>query len=229
MSPTIMFPQPTTQRPVHATTLSDPTLRKQIDRLVRRVCVKAGRAELIEDAMQEAWVACAELLDKYDPETGVPLISFLRPRVYWTVLHYCRDNSGAFSIPERMWRSRRAEGKDDLNSAIYTVSLNQSDDPTEESNDIRLTQIPDSEQVGGVYFGSMMRDDSIWRRLECSQLNALIDRLEPNERTVVQQFGEGFGCADIAREMGVSRQRIHQVLHRAFDKIRVWWEQPTAA
>lgn len=229
-APNATHPQEPTRNPVASThDLNDPVLVRQIERVVRAVCVKAGRVELVEDATQEAWAACAELVSRYDPSTGVPLIGFLRPRVYWAALHYCRSNSGAFSIPERMWRGRRSEGEDDLASAIYTRSLHEESDDDDGRPTDRLSQLPQGERRHGVHCGRIERDAKTWRELEYGQLHAFIERLQPNERDVVRRYGEGYGCADIARELGVSRQRIHQVLHRAFDKIRLWWDEPNAA
>ncbi len=209
--------------------LNDPELVKQVQRVVRSVCVKAGRVELVEDATQEAWAACAELVSRYDPSKGVPLASFLRPRVYWAALHYCRSNSGAFSIPERMWRSRRDDGEDDLASAIYTRSLHEESNDDDGRTTDRLAQLPQGERRNGVHCGRVEQDTEIWREMEYTQLHAFIERLQPNERDIIRRYGEGYGCADIARDLGVSRQRIHQVLHRAFAKIRLWWEEPNAA
>ena len=223
-------PQPDTLSHIVGThDLNDPELVRQVERVVRAVCVKAGRAELIEDATQEAWAACAELVSRYDPSKGVPLASFLRPRVYWAALHYCRSNSGAFSIPERMWRSRRSEGQDDLASAIYTRSLYEESDDDDGRTTDRLSQAPHGQRHHGVHCGRVEQDTETWREVEYGQLHAFIERLQPNERDIIRRYGEGHGCADIARELGVSRQRIHQVLHRAFAKIRLWWDEPNAA
>ncbi|MEO2002782.1 MAG: sigma-70 family RNA polymerase sigma factor [Candidatus Poribacteria bacterium] len=225
-TPRTQAPTPSVAPSTHD--LNDPELVRQVERVVRAVCVKAGRVELGEDATQEAWAACAELVTRYDPSTGVPLAGFLRPRVYWAALHYCRSNSGAFSIPERMWRSRRSDGEDSLASAIYTRSLHEENDDDEGRTTDRLSQLPQGERRYGVHCGRIEQDAKTWRELEYGQLHAFIERLQPNERDIVRRYGEGYGCAEIARELGVSRQRIHQVLHRAFDKIRLWWDEPNA-
>lgn len=208
--------------------LNDPSLADQLSGIVRKACVRAGKPELIEDALQEAWAVCVEMSREYDPSLGVSFANFVRSHVRWAALHYCKSNSGAFTIPDRMWRNRQRNGSDDLSAAIYTVSLSEDEDETGEAFD-RAAQIPDGGSVGGVHTGQLTNDNPLWRQFDYEHLRALVQRLEPNERRVVARYGEGLGCADIAREIGVTRQRVHQVLKRAFSKIRGWWEAPTAA
>jgi len=209
--------------------LNSPELGRRLRRIARGVCRRTGRPELFEDALQEAWLACAESVPHYQEEHGVPLTAYLRTRVYWSVLHYCRANSGAFSIPERMWRRRHEEG-DDLSAAIFTKSL---DEPASEAGEDgvgpSLAHVSADETIGGVYRAGRGGEETVWKHLEHLHLHHLIKRLEPNEQHVVGRYGEGLECAAIAREMGVSRQRVHQVLHRAFSKLRTWWEAPSAA
>ena len=207
----------------------DGAISEMIDGLARRVCIQSGRRELIEDAKQEAWAVCLELAPQYDPTKGVSLARYLRWHVYYAVLHYCRENSGAFSIPERMWRRRNEPGRDDLNAAIYTDSLNETETRDGDEGFDQTDRISDGERIGAVYRDGATNESDIWREMEYHHLNALMERLLPTERRILDRFGEGYSCAEIARELGVSRQRVHQVLHRAFAKIRGWWESPSAA
>jgi len=200
----------------------------QLGAIVRKVCTQAGKPELIEDALQEAWAVCVQMSRDYNPALGVPFVSYIRPHVHWAALHYCKNNSGAFSIPDRMWRARQRSGADDLNAALYTLSLGEEGGVSSDARD-PLSQIPDGDRVGGVHFGRLSGDHPLWREFDYEHLRALVQRLEPNERRIVTRYGEGLGCADIAREIGVTRQRVHQVLKRAFAKIRGWWEASSAA
>jgi DNA-directed RNA polymerase sigma subunit (sigma70/sigma32) len=45
-------------------------------------------------------------------------------------------------------------------------------------------------------------------------------KLTPNERAVIEAFAEGNTPTEIARELGVSRQRIKQVFANAIRKLR---------
>jgi RNA polymerase sigma factor (sigma-70 family) len=208
--------------------LNDPTFVNQLNGIVRKACVHAGKPGLLEDALQEAWAVCVRMSREYDPSLGVPFVNYVRSHVHWTALHYCKSNSGAFSIPDRMWRTRRRNGSDDLSAAIYTVSLGgEADEPDDAFS--HVGQIPDGGCVGGVHTGQLSWDSPLWRKFDYEHLRALVQRLEPNEQRVITRFGEGLGCADIAREIGVTRQRVHQVLKRALTKIRGWWEASTAA
>lgn len=205
--------------------LNDPTFASQLRRMVRKACVAAGKPELVEDALQEAWAVCVERSREFDPSWGVSFANFVRPHVCWAALHYCKNNSGAFTIPERMWRNRRRKDADDLGAAIHTTSLNEYETSSGED---APAQIPDGGCVRGIHLGRLSWESPLWRKFEYEHLRALVRRLEPNEQKMVARYSEGLRCADIAREMGVTRQRVHQVLRRAFAKIRGWWEAPTA-
>jgi RNA polymerase sigma factor (sigma-70 family) len=207
---------------------NSPEFADQLASVVRKACAQAGKLELLEDALQEAWAVCVRMSHDYDAFKGISFLNFVRSHVYWAALHYCKSNSGAFSIPDRMWRNRKRDRHDELAAAIYTVSLAEDDEYAGETFD-RLSQIPDGDSVGGVYCGSITRDIPLWRQFDYEHLHMLVQRLEPNERNVVARYGDGLNCADIAREIGVTRQRVHQLLKRAFTKIREWWDEPTAA
>ena len=220
----------TPERTAHSAYLNSPELGRQLRGIARRVCQRTGRPELSEDALQEAWLACAESVPKYGASRGASLAQYIRSRAYWAVLHYCRANSGAFTIPERMWRARNPSGDDDLSPAIYTHSLQEP--ATDEDDDTcsdRLGRVSASETIGGVHLPRCTGEDGIWRHMEHQRLAELMDRLDPRERHIMGRYGEGYECAAIGRELGVSRQRVHQVLRRACSKIRAWWYARPAA
>ena len=210
--------------------LNSPELGRQLRSIARRVCQRTGRPELAEDALQEAWLACAESIPKYGASRTASLTEYMRSRAYWAVLHYCRANSGAFTIPERMWRARNTSGDDDLSAAIYTHSLQESTtDEDDETSSDRLARVSAGGTIGGVHLTRCVEENGIWRHMEHRRLAELMERLDPRERLIMDRYGEGFECAAIARELGVSRQRVHQVLRRAFSKIRAWWDARPAA
>jgi DNA-binding CsgD family transcriptional regulator len=62
-------------------------------------------------------------------------------------------------------------------------------------------------------FEAVFKRDLIVRLLERAKLTRL-------ERTVVEAFAEGDTPAEIARELGVSRQRVVQALKSAISKLR---------
>ena len=208
--------------------LTDPNLKRDLEQVVRHVCLRAGRSELIEDALQEAWMACVEAASKYDASSGAPFIAYLIPRARWAALHYCRRNSGAFSIPERMWRERKRDGGDDLSAALYAQNLSsEGADPGECELD---HQAHASVSRASCFSpGRVARDEHIWREMDARELHNLIKRLAPNERYVAEKLLEEYNCAEIAREMGVTRQRVHQIKTSAFQKIRAWMGSPLAA
>jgi DNA-directed RNA polymerase sigma subunit (sigma70/sigma32) len=63
-------------------------------------------------------------------------------------------------------------------------------------------------------FEAVFKRDLIARLLERARLTRL-------ERTVVEGFAQGDNHAEIARELGVSRQRVEQALKSALSKLRV--------
>jgi RNA polymerase sigma factor (sigma-70 family) len=62
-------------------------------------------------------------------------------------------------------------------------------------------------------FEAVFKRDLIERLLERA-------RLTPNERAVIEAFAQGDTHAEIARELGVSRQRVVQALKSALRKLR---------
>ena len=62
-------------------------------------------------------------------------------------------------------------------------------------------------------FERVFKRDLIERLLERAKLT-------PNERAVIEAFAEGDNHAKIARKLGVSRQRVVQVLKSALRKLR---------
>jgi DNA-binding CsgD family transcriptional regulator len=62
-------------------------------------------------------------------------------------------------------------------------------------------------------FEAIFKRDLIARLLERAKLTRL-------ERTVVERFAQGDNHAEIARELGVSRQRVVQALKSALRKLR---------
>jgi RNA polymerase sigma factor (sigma-70 family) len=62
-------------------------------------------------------------------------------------------------------------------------------------------------------FEAVFKRDLIARLLERAKLT-------PNERAVIEAFAQGDNHAEIARELGVSRQRVEQALANAIRKLR---------
>jgi DNA-directed RNA polymerase sigma subunit (sigma70/sigma32) len=62
-------------------------------------------------------------------------------------------------------------------------------------------------------FEAVFKRDLIARLLERAKLT-------PNERAVIEAFAQGDNHAEIARELGVSRQRVVQALKSAINKLR---------
>jgi RNA polymerase sigma factor (sigma-70 family) len=62
-------------------------------------------------------------------------------------------------------------------------------------------------------FERVFKRDLIERLLERAKLT-------PNERAVIEAFAQGNNHAEIARELGVSRQRVVQALKSALSKLR---------
>jgi len=76
---------------------------------------------------------------------------------------------------------------------------------------VARTFIPDERAEAD--FEAVFKRDLIARLLERARLTRL-------ERTVVEGFAQGDNHAEIARELGVSRQRVEQALKSAINKLR---------
>lgn len=209
--------------------LTDSNLKRDLERVVRHVCLRAGRLELFEDAVQEAWLECVKAASRYDTSSSASFAAYVIPRARWAALHYCRRNSGAFTIPERMWRDRKRGVGDDLSAALYAQNLTAEGAEPGECELDNQAHASVSQSASCNSSGRVARDEHIWRAMDARELHNLIKRLAPNERYVTEKLLEEYNCAEIAREMGLTRQRVHQIKTSAFQKIREWMGSPLAA
>ena len=117
----------------------------------------------------------------------------------------------------------------DLSAALYALNFSvEGADPGECELDIQ-GHASVSQNASCYSTGRVARDEHIWREMDARELHNLITRLAPNEQYVTKKLLEEYNCAEIAREMGVTRQRVHQIKTSAFQKIRAWMGSPLAA
>src|SRR4051794_7231494 len=80
--------------------------------LARKLAVRASRGDSLEDVYQVASVAVVKGVDRYDPERGAALSSYLVPTILGEIKRHFRDYNWAMHMPrdmhDRMMAARAA-------------------------------------------------------------------------------------------------------------------------
>ena len=173
------------------------THARDIRARARTVAIQCGRADLCDDAAQEAMLDCWRRITNYDPERG-PLRSYLRVWARWSALRVCRVASSAFTIPERMWKGQR----DGEPLPIYQLGTGDTDYDTD-------------------YIATMTgaTADSVTSPVIYDDLLAQAE-LNARDRAVVESCMDGVRPIDLAAEWGVSRQNISKRWRRSAARLR---------
>lgn len=228
----------------------DRARRKLIECNVRLVYSVAGdylhRGLDFDDLVQEGCIGLMRAVDKYDPGRGYRFSTMGRWWIKQAVQRAVADQSRTIRVPvhmtEKIRKVKRAHGdltreyereptaeeiadrlawdvsyvEDALEAAKPTTSLHQpatSDESSAEFGDL----IADASEPGTVHEAL----DS----LEAEALRDALDSLPPRERYVISRRyaldGEDIASLrTVARELGVSRDNVHQLQRRAERKLR---------
>ncbi|GIX05744.1 MAG: hypothetical protein KatS3mg115_0147 [Candidatus Poribacteria bacterium] len=196
-----------------------PEFWESVRKLVYNACREAGQPHLFEDAMQEACLEICRRKDRYDPTRG-SFLQFVAVSVRYCVIHYCRRNSGPFTIPERVWRER-GRGETDLDAALHPLSL---DEPALELGGATLAHCTgDGGALGGIRVAFAPTDrsrGSLEDERRIVGLLSVLNRLPAREQEIWRLKEAGWKVAEIAQKLQLSRQRVHQILSEVRERLK---------
>ncbi|MEA2427166.1 MAG: polymerase sigma-B factor [Thermoleophilaceae bacterium] len=210
--------------------------------LARKLAVRASRGDSLEDVYQVASVAVVKGVDRYDPERGAALSSYLVPTILGEIKRHFRDFNWAMHMPrdmhDRMMAARsagdalwqelgRAPTPAELAAALG-VTTEEALELHEASSALAVRSL-DAPREG--HSGEDDGDDlaaavgSIDERFETvedrSALAAGLKALPERERLILKlRFEDDMLQHEIAKKIGISQMHVSRLLRRALDRLR---------
>jgi RNA polymerase sigma-B factor len=227
-------------------TLGDLGAREELIRrflpLARKLAVRASRGDSLEDVYQVASVAVVKGVDRYDPEHGAALSSYLVPTILGEIKRHFRDFNWAMHMPrdmhDRMMAARAASDAlwQELGRAPTAAELADAlGVTTEEALElheassalaVRSLDAPREGQGGdddgdelGAAVGTI--DERFETVEDCSALAAGLRALPERERLILKmRFEDDMLQHEIAERIGISQMHVSRLLRRALDRMR---------
>jgi len=210
--------------------------------LARQLAVRTSHSESVEDVFQVASVALVKGVDRYDPERGAALSSYLVPTILGEIRRHFRDFNWAMHMPrdmhDRMMASRKASdvlwqrlGRAPKPSELAEelgVSTEQALELYEVSSAMAVRSLDaprssgfeddDSDDLGA----TVGDDDSAYEAIEDrSVLAAGMRALPERERLIVKlRFEDELLQHQIAEQIGISQMHVSRLLRRALERLR---------
>jgi len=217
--------------------------------LARQLAVRTSHTDSLEDVFQVASVALVKGVDRYDPDRGAALSSYLVPTILGEIRRHFRDFNWAMHMPrdmhDRMMAARKAgdalwqelgraptpaelaealgitsEQALELNEAAIALAVRSLDAPRAGGSD---------EDEGDDLAASVGFDDARFEAVEdrsvlASGLRALPER----ERLILKlRFEDELLQHQIAEQIGISQMHVSRLLRRALDRLRTIAEAST--
>jgi RNA polymerase sigma-B factor len=210
--------------------------------LARKLAVRASRGDSLEDVYQVASVAVVKGVDRYDPERGAALSSYLVPTILGEIKRHFRDFNWAMHMPrdmhDRMMAARTAgdalwqelgraptpselaaemgvttEEALELHEAASALAVRSLDAPREgHSGDDEGDDL--SAAVGTI-------DERFETVEDRSALAAGLRALPDRERLILKmRFEDDMLQHEIAEKIGISQMHVSRLLRRALDRLR---------
>jgi RNA polymerase sigma-B factor len=253
------FAQHTTNRARHERRLveryhlhGDLAAREELIRrflpLARQLAVRTSHADSLEDVYQVASVALVKGVDRYDPERGAALSSYLVPTILGEIRRHFRDFNWAMHMPrdmhDRMMSARKAgdalwqelgraptpaeladalgisrEQALELNEASMALAVRSLDAPRAGADE------DEGEDLGS----SVGTEDGSFEAVEDrSVLAAGLRALPERERLILKlRFEDELLQHQIAERIGISQMHVSRLLRRALDRLRTIAEAST--
>jgi|SRR5689334_4380940 len=210
--------------------------------LARKLAVRSSRGESVEDVYQVASVALVKGVDRYDPDRGAALSSYLVPTILGEIKRHFRDFSWAMHMPrdmhDRMMAARAAsdglwqtlgraptpaelaaelgvttEEALELHEAAMALAVRSLDAPREGQGDDDI-----GEDLGAAVGDIDDRYEAVEDR---SALAAGLRALPERERQILKmRFEDDMLQHEIAERIGISQMHVSRLLRRALDRLR---------
>src|SRR4051812_16300522 len=209
--------------------------------LARKLAARASRGDSMEDVYQVASVALVKGVDRFDPDRGAALSSYLVPTILGEIKRHFRDFNWAMHMPrdmhDRMMAARTAgdvlwqrlgraptpselaaelgvtvEEALELHEASLALAVRSLDAPREGGDDDGGDDL--SAAVGAV-------DDSFEAVEDRSALAAGLKALPERERQILKmRFEDDMLQHEIAERIGISQMHVSRLLRRALERLR---------
>ncbi len=208
--------------------------------LARKLAVRASRGDSLEDVYQVASVAVVKGVDRYDPDRGAALSSYLVPTILGEIKRHFRDFNWAMHMPrdmhDRMMASRTA-------SDVLWQRLGRAPTPAELAEELNVTveqalelreatlalavrslDAPrESDDDGAEDLAAAIGDlDEQYEIVDDrSALAAGLRALPERERLILKmRFEDDMLQHEIAERIGISQMHVSRLLRRALDRLR---------
>jgi RNA polymerase sigma-B factor len=210
--------------------------------LVRYLAGKfANRGEPYEDLVQVGLLALIRAIDRFDPDKGVELSSFLIPTIVGEIEKHFRDKSWAMKIPRRLKELNLALGR-----AISEMTINLGRPPTMKELagelDVSEEAIVEAQELGRTQ--NIISFSREYETDENSKSTRLIDHLgsEDGQLDYVEdslalkgalrlldryerialyfKFFENYSQTRIAEMLGISQMQVSRIQQKAVEKLR---------
>ena len=209
--------------------------------LARKLAVRSSRADSLDDVYQVASAAVVRGVDRFDPERGAALSSYLVPTILGEIRRHFRDHSWAMHMPrdmhDRLMAARRAsdqlwqrlgrspkpaelaeelgisvEEALELHEASTALAVRSLDAPGPAGGDDESDEL--ASLVGAIDGRFEAVDD---RSVLAAGLRALPER----ERLILKlRFEDELLQHEIAERIGVSQMHVSRLIRRALDRLR---------
>lgn len=209
--------------------------------LIQRCASKYGAPHQREDLEQVAALACVRALDRFDPDRGASLTSFLVPTMLGECRRYLRDHGWAIHLPrplqERVLETTKATERlrTSLGRSPTVAELAQETGASEDdvletmqashawaasSLDAPVNGVDDGGEpttLGDALGGD---DEALDRAEDAFALDSLAAHLQPLERKVLWlRFQADLTQSEIAERVGCSQMQVSRILRRSLVRL----------
>jgi RNA polymerase sigma-B factor len=223
----------------------DLTAREELIRrflpLARKLAVRASRGDSLEDVFQVASVAVVKGVDRYDPDRGAALSSYLVPTILGEIKRHFRDFNWAMHMPrdmhDRMMAARaagdslwqrlgRAPTPSELASELGVTTEEALElHETASAMAVRSLDAPreaHGEDDGDDLGSAIGEEDGHYEMVDDrSALASGLRALPPRERLILKlRFEDDMLQHEIAERIGISQMHVSRLLRRALDRLR---------
>jgi RNA polymerase sigma factor for flagellar operon FliA len=197
-----------------------------VHRTARRVSIKIGRDDVVDDLVSVGLVALFEAHQKYDPTQGVPFPSYAFRRIQGAMI----DEARRLDVLPRRLRARtvllekrRQEltmrlGRDPSREEL-AKELDWDVDLVDETEMVARDQIPIEDVENSIASDFDPLEDIICSR-QATVVTALMKIPERMQLVLQLRFVEEFSVKEVGDLLGVSKTRAHGLIQEALTMVR---------